>query len=274
MSANNETDAVAQVTAAPDTEQLASTHTTTPSTTGLDDEQVRQFLTDNGDFLQRHPDMFDHLHIGHASGSAVSLVEKQVSVLRERNIDMRHRLKTLTGNARTNDKLHQRSCQLVLKLLDADSVADLYQAFIESMFKDFEVEYACMILFGDEAEATGARIEPLDTAKKEIGALLRGQKSVCGALRGEELAYLFGADKAPDGTAGASRPKVGEAGSAALMPLSNGEQLGLIAVGSSDPNYYSSSMDTLFLAHIGDVIMRILPRLPQPGPTRPGPDQD
>ena len=58
------------------------------------------------------------------------------------------------------------------------------------------------------------------------------------------------------------------------MPLSNGEQLGLIAVGSSDPNYYSSSMDTLFLAHIGDVIMRILPRLPQPGPTRPGPDQD
>ena len=56
----------------------------------LNDETVREYLKDNDDFLQRNPDMLDYLHISHASGSAVSLVEKQVSVLRERNIDMRH----------------------------------------------------------------------------------------------------------------------------------------------------------------------------------------
>ena len=37
------------------------------------------FLMNNGDFLQRNPDLLDHLHVSHASGSAVSLVEKQVS---------------------------------------------------------------------------------------------------------------------------------------------------------------------------------------------------
>ena len=73
--------------------------------TELSDEQVREYLKLNGDFLQRNPDMLDHLHISHASGSAVSLVEKQVSVLRERNIDMRHRLNALTANARDNGKL-------------------------------------------------------------------------------------------------------------------------------------------------------------------------
>ncbi|MBT3412132.1 MAG: DUF484 family protein, partial [Halieaceae bacterium] len=41
--------------------------------TELSDEQVREYLKLNGDFLQRNPDMLDHLHISHASGSAVSL---------------------------------------------------------------------------------------------------------------------------------------------------------------------------------------------------------
>ena len=70
---------------------------------------------------------------------------------------------------------------------------------------------------------------------------------MCGALRKEELSYLF--------------PDAGEVGSAALMPLGNGAQLGLIAVGSSDAGRYSSSMGTLFLAHIADVVVRLLPRL-------------
>ena len=67
-------------------------------------------------------------------------------------------------------------------------------------------------------------------------------------LRKEELSYLF--------------PDAGEVGSAALMPLCNGDQLGLIAVGSSDAGRYSSSMGTLFLSHIADVMVRLLPRLP------------
>ncbi len=42
--------------------------------TGLNDELVREYLMDNADFLQRNPDLLDHLHVSHASGSAVSLV--------------------------------------------------------------------------------------------------------------------------------------------------------------------------------------------------------
>ena len=65
---------------------------------------MRDYLMQHTDFLQNHPDILDYLHIPHASGSAISLVEKQVDVLRERNIDMRRRLNTLTANARDNDK--------------------------------------------------------------------------------------------------------------------------------------------------------------------------
>ena len=45
------------------------------------------------------------------------------------------------------------------------------------------------------------------------------------------------------------------------MPLSNTEQLGLIAVGSGDANHYNSKVGTLFLSHIADVIVKLLSRL-------------
>lgn len=228
----------------------------------IDPESVREFLINNGDFLQQNPDLLDHLHISHASGSAVSLVEKQVSVLRERNIDMRHRLKTLTSNARENDKLYEHTRALVVQLLEADSIAALHRSFMDSMGSDFQAEFASMILFGDETGITGYRVDRQDQAKAEIGALLSGRKAVCGALRQEEFDYLFPpADKA--------RPEShnhpgNQGGSAALMPLAGSRQLGLIAVGSSDPNRYQKNMGTLFLAHIADVIVRLLPRF-EPG---------
>ena len=217
----------------------------------LNDDAVREFLKDNGDFLQRNPDLLDHLHVSHASGSAVSLVEKQVSVLRERNVDMRHRLNALTGNARDNDKLYEQTRDLVLKLLEADSIEAVYHTFMDAMANDFQVEHASMILYGDSDSAGDCRMDTRESAKKEIGALFRGHKAVCGTLRKEELNYLF--------------PDAGEVGSAALMPLLNGEQLGLIAVGSSDGNRYNSDMGTLFLSHIADVMVRLLPHLSHSG---------
>lgn len=220
---------------------------TTDTTSGLTDEQVREYLKENGDFLQRNPDMLDHLHISHASGSAISLVEKQVSVLRERNIDMRHRLNALTANARENDHLYEQTRTLVLALLEASDLDSLYQAFIDSMAGNFKVEHASMILFGDKASSGNCRMDTLEAAKIEIGGLLKGNKPVCGVLRKEELSYLF--------------PDASDIGSAALMPLCSSGELGLIAVGSSDAGKYSSNMGTLFLTHIADIIVRLLPRL-------------
>ncbi|MCB1855672.1 MAG: DUF484 family protein [Pseudomonadales bacterium] len=226
-----------------------------PGNNALSDEAVREFLMDNGDFLQRNPELLDHLHISHASGSAVSLVEKQVSVLRERNVEMRHRLKALTANARENDTLFANTRSLVVKLLEANSVAELYDAFMASMKNDFQAEYACMILFGDDATGGGYRVASLDSARAAIGALFNGRKPVCGALRKEEFNYLFGSSGNPQ--------PISQGGSAAVMPLTDGAQLGLIAVGSADAGRYHSAMGTLFLAHIGEVILRLLPRLQQ-----------
>ncbi len=218
----------------------------------LTDEEVRNYLKEHNDFFERHPDMLDHLHISHSTGSAVSLVEKQVSVLRERNVEMRKRLNSLTSNARDNDKLYELTRKLILGLLEARSQDELCRTFSQSLTGDFGVEHASIILFGDPQQSTeNCRIESAESARIEIGALIRGKKSVCGALRKEELRYLF--------------PSAGEVGSAAVMPLCNSTDFGVIAVGSSDANYYTSSMGTLFLGHIAEVLVRLAPRLQSDG---------
>jgi uncharacterized protein YigA (DUF484 family) len=116
-----------------------------------------------------------------------------------------------------------------------------------SMTADFRVDYASMILFSDADGDHGWRTETQENVKQEIGSLFRGHKAVCGALRKEELKFLF-----PEGSG---------AGSAALMPLTDGTQLGLIAVGSADANHYNNKVGTLFLSHIADVIVKLMSRL-------------
>lgn len=219
--------------------------------TGLNDESVREYLKNHDDFLQRYPDMLDYLHVSHASGSAISLVEKQVSVLRERNTEIRQRLKILSTNAKENDTLFEQTRALVLKLLDADSVEVLYSTFLSSMKDDFRVDYASMILYGEASDSAGWRTESHGAVKKQIGSLFRGHKAVCGTLRAEELTFLFAESV--------------EIGSAAIVPLAlkspDSEPLGLIAVGSANANQYSNTVGTLFLSHIADVIVKLLTRL-------------
>ena len=214
----------------------------------LNDESVREYLKQHQDFFERHPDMLDHLHISHSSGSAVSLVEKQVSVLRERNMEMRKRLNTLTNHARDNDSLYLHTRSLVVALLEATSIDDLAAAFTGAMSTDFGVEHTSFIVFGDPQHGSKtSRIESHDSAAIEIGSLLKNRKATCGVLRKPEISYLF--------------PGSEGIGSAAVMPLVAQTELGVIAVGSSDANYYTSSMGTLFLNHIAEVLVRLLPRL-------------
>lgn len=221
------------------------------SDTGLNDETVREYLKNHDDFFQRNPDMLDYLHVSHASGSAISLVEKQISVLRERNTEIRQRLKTLTANAKDNDILYEQTRSLVLKLLDADAIESLYTIFMRSMKEDFQADFASMILYSDTSNNEGWRTEPRDSVKRAIGALFRGHKAVCGTLRTEELSFLF--------------DQSAEIGSAAIMPLfdksSDGESIGLIAVGSADANRYNNTTGTLFLSHIADVMVKLLARM-------------
>ena len=70
---------------------------------------------------------------------------------------------------------------------------------------------------------------------------------MCGTLGSKELEFVFG-------------NHASEIGSVAVVPLMHGSAFGLLAIGNRDPNYYRSSMGTLFLGYIAEVLNRLLPK--------------
>ena len=86
-------------------------------------------------------------------------------------------------------------------------------------------------------------------AQQAVGALLAGNKTVCGVLRPAELEFLFPGESCQ------------AIGSAAVAVLDHQGLHGVLALGSPDPQHYKSSLGTVFLGHVAEIIARLLPRL-------------
>lgn len=214
----------------------------------MKEDSVVEYLRSNKDFFLRHTDLLAEIDLPHHSGQAVSLVEKQVAILRERNIEMRQRLSNLLDNARENDRLFDRTKRLVLALLECRNLEEFVDALYYSFEKDFNIHYTRIILFGSNGQNAGkARIESIQRAREYVGNRLRNGKAVIGGIDIKEIQFLFDSDA----------PNIG---SAAMVVITRGDILGVLAIGNQDPRYYNSSMGTLFLAYIGEVINRLLPR--------------
>lgn len=215
----------------------------------LEPEQVAAYLQAHPEFFVHHQDLLGDLFLPHESGPAVSLVERQVSILRERNIDMRNRLSKLLDNARENDKLFDKTKRLVLTLIEGQDLGDIIDALHYSFDKEFNIHYTTLQLFGniEKLPSSQAQVVPMALARDHIGPLLKSNRAMCGTLGNKELSFLFG--KHADSI-----------GSVATVPLVHGTTFGLLAIGNRDPQYYRSSMGTLFLGYIAEVLNRLLPK--------------
>jgi uncharacterized protein YigA (DUF484 family) len=230
------------------------TSTDTPSESPADNavpaleaEAVAAWLQQHPDFFAEHDDLLTAMRIPHQRGDTVSLVERQLKILRERNIEMRHRLSQLMDVARDNDRLFEKTRRLILALMDANSLDDIVIAVEDSLRQEFQVPFVSLILFSDNPMTVGRWVTSAE-AQKAIGGLISGGKTVCGALREHELEFLFGADQSK------------EVGSTAIVALNHQGLHGVLAIGSRDPQHYKSSVGTLFLTYIADVLSRLLPR--------------
>ncbi len=216
--------------------------------TEVTEDLVAAYLREHPDFFKRQTDLLSELSLPHSSGEAISLVERQVSLLRERNMDMRHRLSSLLDNARENDRLFDKTKRIVLSILEGGTLEDTLNTVFSSFRDDFDIHYTSIILYGEAEDFsnTSARVVTKQDARNNIGKIIRQNNALSGTFSTEETTYIFG-DNAQ------------HIGSVAMVPLGYGHNFGLIAIGNRDPSYYRSSMGTLFLSYIGEVINRVLP---------------
>lgn len=214
-----------------------------------DTEQVASFLSNHPDFFNNHPALLTELHLVHATGKAVSLIEKQVQVLRDQNQELKTKLLELVDVAQGNDRLNERMHQMTLDLLKAGSLLELLDALKDHLRNEFKADAIALHLPGlDEARQReiGARNLVIDeTLKERFPTVCAEGKPQCGRLKQEQLDFMFGDQAAA-------------IESTAVVPLGECAGSGLLAVGSREVNRFNPCMGTLFLSHLGELLSCLL----------------
>jgi uncharacterized protein YigA (DUF484 family) len=225
----------------------------TAGTAILDDASVSGYLEAFPEFFERNPQLLQRIRLPDArgGGSTVSLLEKQVDVLRARNRLLERKLAEFIDVARGNDELAAKIHRLTTRLVHARGVGRVVDAVEASLREDFDVQRAVLVLFREDA-ALAARESPFIRLAERQGADMRsfetlfaGDKPRCGQVRDSQRDYLFG-----EGAV--------DVGSVALVPLGPGGNLGLLACGATDSRRFNPTVSTDFLARIGELIAAAL----------------
>ena len=222
---------------------------------GLNDTTVGEYLQTYPDFFERNSPLLTKLRLPHLrdAGATVSLVERQVEVLRERNQSLDRKLKELVDVARANDALADRIHRLSQRLIRAHTLLETIGAVETSLREDFDAMHSVLVLFLEQArslEGAGRFLrsaEPTDPDIKSFESLLQSGKPRCGQVRDGQRDYLFGKDSV-------------EIGSVALTPLGPKGELGILAIGASDAERFHPAMSTEFLSRIGELVTYALMR--------------
>ncbi|NVK39668.1 MAG: DUF484 family protein [Oceanospirillaceae bacterium] len=214
----------------------------------LDEQQVADFLAETPDFFSRHAQLLEKLYVPHETGAAVSLVARQTGVLREKNQQLRTHLSDLIDVARHNDIQFEKTKRMVLALLGCETLDDVAVAIDESLCGDFHGDTTSLLLIAPFADETANLRQLAGEELQVLGPLLETSLPSCGRLAESQHACLF-------------QEQAFRVQSGAVVPLIQGETLGLLAIGSYDPHYFQSSQGTLFLSYVGEVLSRVLYRI-------------
>jgi len=210
-----------------------------------DEAAVVAFLKRDPQLLVRHPQLLESLQITHAAGSAVSLIERQVEVLRGKNARLESRLDRLVENARENEVRAEKMMRLAHTLIRSPSLAAIVAGVKASMREDFGIDEVFIGLNAaiyKRHDIEGLLpLEPNGAIAREFENFLRTRLIECGPITPARAALLF--------------PKAEPAiASAAVVPLEREKSLGLIALGARDEERFQPRQGKLFLEMTAELV--------------------
>jgi hypothetical protein len=222
-----------------------------------EEDAIAAYLQHNPDFFERHQALLLRLRVPHArGGSTISLVERQIEVLREKHAALEGKLAELVSVARANDAIAEKLHRFTRKLLRAGSRAEAVTLIEASLREDFDAFHGgVLVLIGEYPDLAPQRfvriIPPDDAGLKSFDTLFASGKPRCGQVRDTQREFLFGQD-------------ANDIGSVALVPLlprgdaagasGTSGPLGVLALGSTDRDRFHPGMSTEFLARMADLI--------------------
>ena len=219
-----------------------------------EEESIAAYLQHNPDFFERHHAVLARLRLPHArGGSTISLVERQIEVLREKHSTVEAKLAEFVRVARANDALADKLHRFTRQLLRAGSREGVIATMESGLRVDFDAFHSVLVLIGSHPDVTPQRfvrvVRADDPNLKSFETLFSNGKPRCGQARDSQREFLFGSD-------------ANDIGSVALVPLGEKGSIGLLALGSTDRDRFHPGMSTEFLARMADLIADALMPVP------------
>ena len=233
------------------TEVSAAKETIETSDNELGADQIADYLRKNPEFFIEQEGLLADLSLPHESGKAISLLERQVTILRDRGIEARQKLNNLLENARNNDQLFDTTRNLVMALLRANNLTEIVAVAQENLSNHTNID-ACQIILIEQPQLDVSNAVKTDSEKNlktDFADVFRLKRTHCGTLTQDQIDYLF-ADSGKS------------IRSTALCPVvNNSEVFALLAFGNQEENFFNINLDTLFLDFIGQVVGAVFYRM-------------
>ncbi|MBI2380258.1 MAG: DUF484 family protein [Gammaproteobacteria bacterium] len=219
------------------------------STSPLDASTIAAYLDEHPDFFAQRPELLLKLKLPHVQAGASSLLERQIALQRERHRDLQGQVIELLQTAAGNEQLFVHCRHLVLCLLDAAhfpaaELPALLERLEGELMRGFGLEAAAILLLEPGLPGRPGKT-PAELSACLGPELLRGPW--CGTPTSKEREALFGAGSESLQSAGS-------------VPLGTDGGLGLLALGSADPERFRAGMGLLFLDFIGAALSAVLRR--------------
>lgn len=133
------------------------------------EELVAEWLRATPGFFERYADLFNEIRIKHPhEDRAISLQERQMTVLRTQNQELNRRLSEMLHFGSRNDKTQQSLVAWLMRLMKANNKSDVEEAIAAGLAEVFEVDAALLLA---PNSAFGPWIDtPMCGSAKELAA--------------------------------------------------------------------------------------------------------
>jgi len=208
--------------------------------------EVKRYLEVQPDFFDRNEILLENLQLRHDCAPADSLIERQVQQLRGRSQQLELKLQELLRAAGNNDRLAEALQEFALGLFKTKNALEAF-SLTETLLKErFLADEVFIRLQVEPPKRLAKRnrhyfVENL-SQQPAFAEFLGSGKVVCGRLSADQFTFF-----APQ--------MMGDEASCALMPLRCEQRvLGIMMIGSRDPERFHPSMGVDFLSHLSQLL--------------------
>lgn len=214
-------------------------------------DDVAQYLLDNPKFFEDYHELLAHVNVPHPHGGrTISITERQILTLREKTKQLEFKLVEMIRFGEENDAIGDKVHRLSVGLASSLEADMALAALRTHLAEDFKVPHVALRLWGTATRIDSPEFTPTGEGVHSYANGLK--RPYCGPNGGFEAVAWFG-EAAPN------------IRSVALVPLRRNpedtEAVGLLAMGSEDPERFYAEMGTVFLDRIGDLASASLLRV-------------